>query len=167
MTTFYETASDKGKARAVAFFDWLTGFDTRIVEFGCAMRLGQLATAVISYDAAGKSVAPFLKNALLAFDSSSIVMLSILSILCVFQLIALAHGTFPKRSNGAEIYNFRCVVSAMSAIVCGFIVLTMLGLGQPFAVIWSYTIAVALNGFDAIVLWSKHEDSKELQKGVA
>ena len=148
------------RRRIAAAFDWLEGFDTRIVEFGCAARLLVLAGNVVSLDDSGKSVAPFLSSAIFTFDNNAFVAWVFLGVVGLLQFVALAAGTWPKRHGLPEHYTARLWLSVFAAACCGFIVLAMAQLRSPLAVILTYSLSLGLNLFDAIVFWIKREDAK-------
>lgn len=154
--------------RAVnSFFDWLSGFDTRIVEFGCALRLLVLAWNVVSYDETGKSTAPFLSFTLFSFDGGASLVLFALAFVGLWQLLALAKDTLPKRNGLPEQFLHRFFATVTATACCAFLVFAMIGLGNPVAVVLTYSLSLLLNLFDAAVLWVKHEDCKNNVKGDA
>lgn len=150
------------RKQAEPVFDWFGDFEgTKAVEFGCALRLISLAGSVVSHDSKGNSVAPFLSSTVFSFDQAGTVVLTMLIIVGCCQLLTLAMGTMPRRQGKEEEYGARSVCSFCAVFCLGFIVLAMMQAGQPFAVVFTYFLALALNLFNAIVLLVKHKDAKE------
>ena len=156
------TAFHRAARRRLAFFyDWLQGFDTRIVEFGCALRLLVLAANVISLDANGRSVAPFLASAIFAFDNNASILWFALGVIGLWQLAALGIETWPKKQGKRERFSQRFFSSILAAACCAFLVFAMAQLHNPWAVVATYALSMVLNIFDAAVLWVKKEDAKD------
>jgi hypothetical protein len=138
----------------LAFSEWLSNFDTRIVELGYGARGVTMALSVVTiYN--GKSTAPFLQTALLNLSEATTMWWTVLMLIGLFQVAALVVGTARKT------FLLRAIASFLAGMVWAGITLAMVVSPQPLIVTSQYILGMLFNTFTGFVLLTQHDEARE------
>ncbi len=149
--------SKKNRRRLQTFNEWLEDRDTVFYEGGLGVTAIINAWQVLSVDAYGHHVAPFLYSALTILSFDKILWACVLSLVGAIKIIALVHGQMNDNS-----LVFRARISLVAAGMWSVMALAIIESSQPRAVAATYVLRWSISVMVYLALHARARARKRL-----